>query len=80
MYIFVILFAFVVVLGIYTLNKSFNKVYFIKDNETLMSRYSSSTPVKIVFSMKYFPPYELSDSKIILDFGIGYQNFLPTNI
>lgn len=68
MYIFVILFAFVVVLGIYTLNKSFNKVYFIKDNEILMSRYSSSTPVKIVFSMKYFPPYELSDSKIILDF------------
>ncbi|HOP25179.1 MAG TPA: DUF3919 family protein [Defluviitoga sp.] len=67
-YIFVISLAFVVVLGIYTLNKSFNKVNFIQDNDILMSRYSSSTPVKIVFSMKYFPPYEIDDSKIILDF------------
>ncbi|MBM7560213.1 DUF3919 family protein [Marinitoga litoralis] len=56
-----------ILVGIYLNNKDYNKVFFINDNEELMKKYTSSTPVKIEVMANYLPTYVLNNPAEIID-------------
>lgn len=64
---FILLASISVIIGIYLNNKDYNKVFFINDNEELMEKYISSTPIKIEVKVKYLPTYILNDPTEIIE-------------
>ncbi|NUU99767.1 hypothetical protein XO12_06550 [Marinitoga sp. 1154] len=68
-YIFIFLFLVIIIIYFesYILNKDFNRVFFINDKNEMIRRYNSSTPIKMIVSMKYLSFYEIKDPDFIFD-------------
>ncbi|AEX85039.1 hypothetical protein XO10_03045 [Marinitoga sp. 1135] len=68
---YIIIFLFITIFigfwGVISLNRVFDKVYFINDSNEVLKKYMSSTPIKITFKIDYLPQCEITEPEIILN-------------